>query len=165
MSTKKCNHCKEIKSIKEFGILGVSSDGYARRCFVCSKEAHKIWYYKNHSHNKEVSRLARNKRYWNNPDKHRKVARDSRRALRLLVLEQYGDACACCGETEETFLTIDHINGDGNRHREEVGNTSTAVYRVIRQEGYPTDKYQILCFNCNRSKYVLGICAHKSKNI
>jgi hypothetical protein len=28
--------------------------------------------------------------------------------------------CACCGETEERFLTIDHINNDGAEHRRKV---------------------------------------------
>ena len=28
--------------------------------------------------------------------------------------------CACCGEKELSFLTIDHINGKGNIHRKEM---------------------------------------------
>ena len=39
-----------------------------------------------------------------------------------LVLEHYGRRCACCGECNPIFLTIDHINGGGRKHRKEIGN-------------------------------------------
>ena len=31
---------------------------------------------------------------------------------RQLVLEYYGGACVCCGETAYEFLEVDHRNGD-----------------------------------------------------
>src|SRR5213078_4819734 len=34
-------------------------------------------------------------------------------AIRAEVLAAYGNACACCGETEEAFLALDHVHNDG----------------------------------------------------
>jgi len=72
-------------------------------------------------------------------------ARNKRR-----VLEHYGTACACCGATED--LTIDHINGDGKAHRDELGNPSSSTfYHWLARNGFP-EGYQTLCTPCNLSK-------------
>jgi hypothetical protein len=39
--------------------------------------------------------------------------RDKHQRNRDLVFAHYGEQCACCGESERLFLTIDHINNDG----------------------------------------------------
>jgi hypothetical protein len=64
-------------------------------------------------------------------------------------------------------LTVDHINGDGADHRRSLspnGHSTEAntrsVYRDIRRQGYPRDKYRVLCFNCNCSIGVWGYCGH-----
>lgn len=76
------------------------------------------------------------------------------------ILDNYGYKCACCGETEPMFLTVDHRFGTGNKHRREVRRTSNEWYKAVIEEGFP-DCYQILCFNCNlgreRNK---GVCPH-----
>lgn len=85
--------------------------------------------------------------------------------LKLEVFEAYGGVkCACCGEHNECFLSIDHINGDGNKHRREIGRTS--LYNWLRHNGYP-EGFQVLCFNCNHGRHINGgICPHKqSKDI
>ena len=67
--------------------------------------------------------------------------------------------CACCGETQREFLTIDHINENGAAHRKEVGKGKT-IYKFIIKNNFPND-LQILCFNCNWGKYVNdGVCPH-----
>ncbi len=74
--------------------------------------------------------------------------------LRQSVLQAYGGdhphcVCECgCRVTKPEWLTIDHINGGGNAHRREVGNSATAVYRWLRSRHYPAS-FRILCFNCN----------------
>jgi hypothetical protein len=81
-----------------------------------------------------------------------------------------GFRCACCGVTEEAFLTLDHIGGGGNKHRAEVkraggGNArggGSSFYRWLRRHGYPPG-YQVLCFNCNFAKWRLGTCPHQRK--
>lgn len=80
----------------------------------------------------------------------------------------FGARCACCGETEKIFLTLDHIKNDGASHRiklygRRVGSTY-ALYRAIKREGFPKDRYQILCMNCNFGKQRNGgICPHQQK--
>ena len=49
------------------------------------------------------------------PEGHRDRRRDYRERLKAQVLAVYGASCACCGTTER--LTIDHVNGDGGKHR------------------------------------------------
>jgi len=67
---------------------------------------------------------------------------DNRRIKRI-VFAEYGNKCACCLEETAAFLTLDHINNDGK-------NVSGArLYRQVRREGFPKDRYRLLCWNCN----------------
>lgn len=77
-------------------------------------------------------------------------------------LDQYGGICTCCGESENCFLTFDHINNDGASHRENV-RPGYSFYKWLRDNDYP-DTIQILCYNCNWGKYKLGICPHQLEN-
>ncbi len=45
-------------------------------------------------------------------------------------------------------LKIDHINGGGNRQREETGMRGVNFYRSLRRDGWPVG-YRVLCRNCN----------------
>lgn len=98
------------------------------------------------------------------PERYAESSREYNKCLKAMVYEAYGNACACCGETEEVFLGVDHIAGDGAEHRKTV-KPGVALYRVIRNEGFPKDKYQLLCRNCNWSKGpgVNGKCVHQIK--
>jgi len=81
-----------------------------------------------------------------------------RRNLRTRLFEVYGSVCACCGENEERFLTLDHKLNDGNHARKQSG-----AFKIMRKAISEADprKYQVLCFNCNcaRSQHN-GICPH-----
>ena len=48
-------------------------------------------------------------------------ARKWHQARKAEAIEHYGKVCACCGESTYEFLCIDHINGGGNRQREQLG--------------------------------------------
>lgn len=80
-----------------------------------------------------------------------------------------GFKCVCCGETEPMFLTLDHINGGGTKHREELRNGQPAaggswLYRELRRAGFPPG-YQVLCFNCNCGRARNGgVCPHHSRS-
>ncbi len=75
------------------------------------------------------------------------------------VFAHYGGyKCICCGETEESFLTIDHINNDGANHRKIAGSGGRFYWWVTRNN-YPTG-LQILCWNCQWGKRICGICPH-----
>lgn len=82
------------------------------------------------------------------------------------VLGHYGGKCACCGETILFFLTIDHINGGGVKHRKEVvGGGGLALYHWLKKNGYP-EGFQVLCFNCNSGRSANGgICPHKEATL
>jgi hypothetical protein len=83
--------------------------------------------------------------------------------LKDQVFTAYGGwKCACCGETERAFLTIDHMLNDGYKLRKEgVHGHSTMFYRWLKKSGYPKD-FQVLCMNCNFGKRMNGgVCPHQ----
>jgi hypothetical protein len=79
------------------------------------------------------------------------------------LLDHYGHACKCCGESNAAFLTIDHVNNDGTADRLIHRTTATMSAHIIRQ-GFP-DSYQILCYNCNNGKRKTGVCPHVIANV
>jgi hypothetical protein len=84
-----------------------------------------------------------------------------RAQLKLEMLESFGWKCQCCGEDNPHFLTLDHLNNDGNVHRKEVKSGSVEViYAAAKREGWPKDRYQLLCINCNWAKGKWGVCPH-----
>lgn len=84
------------------------------------------------------------------------------------VFNAYGGyKCACCGETERVFLSIDHIYNDGHilRRNGVHGRSATAFYRWIRMHNYPPG-FQVLCMNCNVGKHRNGgVCPHQSSKV
>lgn len=86
------------------------------------------------------------------------------RKVKQQAMELYGDSrCACCGESNLGFLTLDHITpvecGKGARGR--FGGCN--FYKYLRSRGWPMrDEIQVLCCNCNFSRYWNeGQCPHK----
>ena len=80
------------------------------------------------------------------------------------VFKAYGGwKCACCGETEKLFLTIDHVLNDGAVHRKDIGHGSIRTYRWLRKNNFPKG-FQVLCMNCNFGKRMNnGRCPHQSR--
>lgn len=78
------------------------------------------------------------------------------------VFEHYGGyKCACCGETTKKFLSLDHINGGGNKSRRQTGGGGVNTYLWIKRNNF-LPGFQVLCFNCNQGRYLNGgICPHK----
>jgi hypothetical protein len=90
-------------------------------------------------------------------------AKQDRLNLKLEAFNAYGGrVCACCREDSVVFLTIDHINNDGNVHRKEIGGGSL-IYRWLKQQNYP-EGFQVLCRNCNWAKQ-FGVCPHQESVI
>jgi len=90
--------------------------------------------------------------------------RDYRATLKKTVFDYYGRQCNCkgCIETNEGFLTIDHVNNDGHKERNSGGN-STQTYRKIIKLGFP-NTYQVQCYNCNLGRARNGgVCPHNIK--
>jgi hypothetical protein len=78
---------------------------------------------------------------------------------RKKVLDHYGAKCACCGETTYEFLEVDHIDGDGVKHRKITGRHITSW--IIRNK-FP-DWLRLLCANCNRGIGHYKTCPHKTE--
>lgn len=96
----------------------------------------------------------RGREYWN--------------TLRHEVIMAYGGyVCACCGEKEPKFLTIDHIFNDGAQHRREIGKSDgngkgmgTRTWKWCKDHNFPAG-FQVLCMNCNFGKARnKGVCPH-----
>jgi len=90
--------------------------------------------------------------------------------VKTAIFDAYGGAwCACCGEDTREFLTVDHIDGGGLRHRRELARTrdgregqiaGTSFYLWLKRNNFPPG-YQVLCWNCNFAKGAFGICPHQ----
>ena len=87
-------------------------------------------------------------------------AKNRARGLRdkLAAFSAYGNSCACCGEAEKRFLTMDHIAGrkDGPLGKYE----GSKLYSKLRLLGYPKG-FRVLCMNCNWAIGVGGHCPHE----
>ncbi len=146
---KVCNQEKPIESFHTTGV-GVYPDGEryryhtCRACYIKKKKGNPEW-----SDNRAATM--------------RNSGRKRGAELRLQIIEAYGGKCACCGEDNEKFLTIDHVNNDGYMRKKIYGSARRGVqyYREIVAAGYPSD-LQILCYNCNCGRARNGgVCPHQ----
>lgn len=145
---KICSCCKKEKPISEFWTYnkkGTGKIGVSSKCKMCHREYNKEWW--KGGKGKELKA-----RY------HKKI--------KLMVLDAYSKGkmeCACCGEKEVMFLTIDHIDNDGAKERKKLKISGGNFYRWLVRNNFPNkDKYQVLCFNCNQGRQLNGgICPHK----
>lgn len=95
------------------------------------------------------------------PGVHSAKVKAYHRRLRVEVIEGLGGACACCGEREIQFLQLDHIHGGGNKHYKQFAGSWSAVYRGVRDLGFPRDQFRVLCANCNGAIARYGRCPHE----
>ena len=110
-----------------------------------------------------MRRIYRNRYRKMHPEKNKKYLRDYYQRIRMKSLTYYGGnppKCACCGETEIKFLTIDHIKGGANAMRKK-DSSHKSLYFWLRKHNYPSG-YQVLCYNCNCGRaHNNGICPHQ----
>lgn len=142
-----CKLCGEIKPLDEFP---PGSGGYRKhRCRTCDAPISRKKAAAHHVLNRE-KRLAQ--------------FRESYERSKIAVLAHYGNRCACCGESEALFLTVDHIDNDGHRFRKKNndGIHNNVCYWLVRN-GFP-EGFQVLCMNCNQGKHRNGgVCPHVTK--
>lgn len=178
---KKCARCGFTKPLTEFLKNAARADGVQTYCALCTRKyraEHPPDHAARYAKNAEQNRLESLARYWSDPDKvrakRRKVNRTPEeyerhkdrvkaraRKIRDAVFSAYGGyICACCGERNDQFLTIDHIDGCGGAERRRQG-LGHSFYAWLRRNGWPPG-FQVLCYNCNlgRAKND-GICPHK----
>lgn len=128
-----CKRCR--KPAKRYKVKLNPIKGLCRPCY------YKVW----RSNHLAAERICRRTRY---------------KELRVTVLKAYGNKCSCCRRRGIEFLTIDHVNGGGRKHRKAKG--SMAILRAIIKLNFPK-KYRILCWDCNGARGVYGYC-HKKTN-
>jgi hypothetical protein len=142
---KVCSKCTIEKDEKEFYKHKHNKDGLNYWCKECTKKFALQWQ-KDHP---EQYKAGNNNR-----------AKIDRKNLKEVVYNHYGNKCACCGETTEEFLTIDHINNDGAKQRKVIGRKMQNMYLWIIGNDFP-DEFQILCWNCNCGRHKNnGVCPH-----
>jgi hypothetical protein len=160
---KQCLKCRVTKPTSLFRIkkhqTAHQSSKYNRHCKNCQDSIEKERYAKN---SKTICAQAKSRRR-NNQDSERERERQRNWQLKLELIDNYGGQCACCHEREPCFLTIDHVFNDGHIERRESGKMGKSMYKYLRSLGYPKDRYQLLCYNCNMSKGRYGQCPHEAK--
>lgn len=145
---RRCWRCREEKPLVEFGrdASRAGREGRASRCATCRTAYLAEWRDRNR-------------------DKEAAYGRAAYERERAALHAAYGGRCACCGEDEPAFLTLEHKGGIvPPEHREPSGRRmgATATYRKVREEGYP-DKYELLCWNCNTARARHGSCPHERR--
>lgn len=133
---------------------------------MATREQRREWERAYYERNKEKIRARKAEqmrvRRLNFKDTFRQQGLNYRQATRERLFAMYGRTCAICGFDDARALTLDHIHGDGNEERRQVG--EKGVYRLALQE-YAPDRYRILCMNCqfiehkeNSKRWSLGGC-------
>lgn len=187
--TKTCPRCDVTKPVSEFSpdpTTGKPRRSYCRPCFRSyererreadpekSRERQRRWSRKNWDKAKlaqyewrkrKPDVWAANQKRWR--DKYLDdYMRAKRQKNRDLVFAHYGESCACCGEAERMFLSIDHIANDGAVHRRslkgQIGKGGSSFFDWLVRTSFP-DGFQTLCRNCNWGKHANGgVCPHKT---
>ena len=108
------------------------------------------------------------KAHYEKTDKFKKRRAAYRQQIKLAVFEKYGGArCACCAEERLEFLSIDHINGGGAKHREQITGdrrNGSNLYFWLRTQGFPPG-FRVLCMNCNFAIGHFGYCPHERETL
>lgn len=166
---KRCTGCKEEKpATLEFfyqQVLNKRKDGTRKtilhsQCKVCSRKRTRVYYHDPKNNGKIKKHDKEYRRAW--------CAK-----IKDIVFRHYGGwVCACCKETEPKFLTLDHINNDGNVFRKSIvskkgydrgAGSGGFTYAYLYRHNFPPG-YQVLCANCNHGKRMNnGVCPHMDK--
>lgn len=142
---KTCSKCGESKDVSQF-----------RRDYRSRKE---IKYRSDCKQCFDASNKECKQRYLNKyPDRRGASLRRYRIRLKADAINGLGGKCECCREDRIEFLSVDHIHGRGKTLKTQTGANS---YIVVIKEGFPRDKFRVLCYNCNLSFGFLGYCPHQ----
>lgn len=163
---KLCGACKIEFPLEMFGKHSRNPDGLQYCCRRCKSESDRISRLKNldniKQHKKEYYLENKNhiiekvNQYISvNRNKHNQWTTQSKLNLKTKVFNHYCNneiKCENCEQLELELLTIDHIHGNGNQHRKEVGiNTGYSTYSWLKKNNYP-EGFQVLCWNCQYRK-------------
>lgn len=154
----RCGTCGETKPSTEFYADRSKRHGHATVCKDCTKARSAK---RTSDPETRDQALAYMRDYAKRPEiverRRQREAED-----RQKVIELYGGACACCGEREPAFLTLDHVEGDGAAHRA-ADPLAGSIVKWHRRHGFKrSDRFQLLCWNCNCAKGIRGACPHEA---
>ena len=170
---QQCKKCEKYLSIKN----GWKSVKNPKRYHTYCKKCNNKYTYESMKKLKKENPEKYKKRYdkWvnNNRDRYREIKRESYQRIKERAFKKYSHGkleCRCCGEKIFQFLSIDHVNNDGAKHRELLtrkkrsknSGAGQAIYSWLVRNRYQKG-FQILCMNCNWGKRLTGICPHKIK--
>lgn len=128
------------------------------------KEYHQKYYFKNKSIISSKKRIRSQKYYKEHLTEmrskrleyyhsHKAQLKQYQKQLRIQnkhdVIFHYSNGtmeCKACSIRTFEILTLDHIFGNGNKHRKAIN--SISIWQWIKRMKYPKG-YQILCYNCN----------------
>ena len=156
LKMRACTRCGEQKAEADFYVRKTPHYGSTlhRECKSCAKaRTHTRYHSDKHEQLKAENRAYGSKR---------------RRQFKEAVFAFYGGyVCACCGETNQWFLTLDHIHNDGAEFRRANWGTQrkgggVLTYEWLVKHGFPSG-YQVLCANCQYGKRMNhGVCPHQT---
>lgn len=168
--SQQCRQCgiKQMKASKSKGQLPcrvcgrelmecdkentMDRDKHGNICRGCYNKDHAVHqrrngkrYYVKH-HDKRIIYMEERRKTM--PELVRKQSNDSYHKTRIEVLKHYSPklCCVACGfDAHLAALSIDHVRGDGAKHRREIGQAN--IYYWLKKNCFPQE-FQVLCMNC-----------------
>lgn len=156
VNEKACTKCGVVKPLTDFSPNKSATLGVRSKCKACVAQ-----YMRDRRNSSEEERQY-----------HLNYHKAWRQRLKSKVFQYFGAICECCGETEEKFLTLDHVNNDGADHKRALrgvssgrGASTDTVYRDLVKSNFANaSMFRLLCFNCNCGRQINGgLCPHQAK--
>ena len=179
----RCRRCAEISGSTAPRIertcrtCGQTFTGVAQQktCPACRQAAKQAWArraYREYPQHREANKTRSRERHQRLRDeinpKLREHARRRHLTRKLTALAHYGSSCACCGERDYRFLTLDHSNHDGAEHRKAIGSRGGGAPFLISLErlGWPAvPGLRTLCANCHMAIDLWDGCPHRERRL
>lgn len=142
---KNCSRCKKKLDISNC----YKNDFYCKNCRIKTTKIYARKYAKT-KHARELKKMRRNSK--KGKQFISKFNKKYANKLRTDVLNHYSDGdikCSICKCDNIDVLSINHINGDGIKHRNKIKIKGGSIfYRWLKKNSFPSG-FRVLCRNCN----------------